>query len=60
LFNKYKEYAVILLNDIQNRFKPVLQKLSISSKEAVVDGNSNSFDAFKTYLHLDPVCRTEI
>jgi DNA phosphorothioation-dependent restriction protein DptF len=34
-------------------FKPLLDKLSISSKEAVVDGNSNSFDAFKTYLHLD-------
>jgi len=34
-------------------FKPLLDKLSISSKEAVVDGNSNSFDAFKNYLHLD-------
>jgi DNA phosphorothioation-dependent restriction protein DptF len=34
-------------------FKSLLDKLSISSKEAVVDGNSYSFDDFKTYLHLD-------
>ena len=34
-------------------FKQYLDKLSISSKEAVVDGNSNTFDAFKSYLHVD-------
>jgi DNA phosphorothioation-dependent restriction protein DptF len=34
-------------------FKSLLDKLSISSKEAVVDGNSHSFDDFKTYLHLN-------
>ncbi|HEY4196988.1 MAG TPA: DNA phosphorothioation-dependent restriction protein DptF [Mucilaginibacter sp.] len=34
-------------------FKSLLDKLSISSKEAVVDGNSNSFNEFKTYLHLN-------
>jgi DNA phosphorothioation-dependent restriction protein DptF len=34
-------------------FKEILDKLSISSKEAVVDGNLNSFDTFKAYLHID-------
>ena len=34
-------------------FKEILDKLSISSKEAVVDGNLNSFDEFKNYLHID-------
>jgi DNA phosphorothioation-dependent restriction protein DptF len=34
-------------------FKTYLDKLSISSKEAVVDGNINSFDSFKAYLHID-------
>lgn len=34
-------------------FKQILDKLSISSKEAVVDGSSNSFDSFKAYLHID-------
>jgi DNA phosphorothioation-dependent restriction protein DptF len=34
-------------------FKKYLDKLSISSKEAVVDGNLNSFDSFKAYLHID-------
>lgn len=34
-------------------FKEILDKLSISSKEAVVDGNLNSFDPFKAYLHID-------
>eukprot|EP01137_Pigoraptor_chileana_P009141 Opistho-2@56975 len=34
-------------------FKQILDKLSISSKEAVVDGNANNFDSFKSYLHID-------
>jgi DNA phosphorothioation-dependent restriction protein DptF len=34
-------------------FKETLDKLSISSKEAVVDGNLNSFDPFKAYMHID-------
>ncbi|WP_256009111.1 DNA phosphorothioation-dependent restriction protein DptF [Desertivirga xinjiangensis] len=34
-------------------FKELLDKLSISSREAVVDGTHNSFDDFKNYLHVD-------
>jgi DNA phosphorothioation-dependent restriction protein DptF len=34
-------------------FKNVLDKLGIASKEAVVDGNSNTFDEFKNYMHVD-------
>lgn len=34
-------------------FKEYLDRLSIASKEAVVDGNRNSFDEFKEYLHID-------
>jgi DNA phosphorothioation-dependent restriction protein DptF len=34
-------------------FKEILDKLSIASKEAVVDGNKNEFDEFKEYMHID-------
>lgn len=34
-------------------FKETLDKLSINSKEAVIDGTFNNLDAFKDYLHID-------
>src|ERR1700679_289580 len=34
-------------------FKSLLDKLSISSKEAVIDGNADTFNEFKNYLHID-------
>lgn len=34
-------------------FKSLLDKLSISAKEAVIDGNADTFDDFKDYLHID-------
>lgn len=34
-------------------FKSALDKLCISSKEAVVDGNSKDLDPFKEYLHVE-------
>lgn len=34
-------------------FKEILDKLSINSKEAVIDGTFNNLDAFKDYLHID-------
>lgn len=34
-------------------FKETLDKLSINSKEAVIDGTYNNLDAFKDYLHID-------
>lgn len=34
-------------------FKETLDKLSISSKEAVVDGNKDNFNEFKEYLHVE-------
>lgn len=33
--------------------KSLLDKLSISAKEAVIDGNADTFDNFKDYLHID-------
>lgn len=34
-------------------FKEALDKLSINSKEAVIDGTFNNLDHFKNYLHID-------
>ncbi|MCX2478372.1 DNA phosphorothioation-dependent restriction protein DptF [Pedobacter sp. MC2016-15] len=41
-------------------FKHYLDKLSIASKEAVVDGNRNSFDDFKEYLHIDRFVQSKL
>ncbi len=34
-------------------FKEILDKLSINSKEAVIDGTFNNLDEFKNYLHIE-------
>ncbi|WP_157257996.1 hypothetical protein [Pedobacter ginsenosidimutans] len=34
-------------------FKYIFDKLSIASKEAVIDGNHANIDNFKDYLHVD-------
>jgi len=41
-------------------FKEYLDKLSIASKEAIVDGNNNSFDEFKEYLHIDRYVQSKL
>jgi len=41
-------------------FKEYLDKLSIASKEAVVDGNINTFDDFKEYLHIDRYMQSKL